>query len=416
MRFSSIIFCLLFLSVMSLNAQNEAPVDPDVLYLKGVKAYQKGDFSEALKFAKAGLVKAPHYHDIRILKVRSHLALEQSEEADKDIDYLLHNAAGYPDLTPLLQQRLNIFRTAEQKLEFLEYIKEYIPFDLSLNIRKAEILAESGKLEEAGNLAKKLISEAQLSPAETYTLKQILSLGTSNEVGVSYQYINFGKNYSYNDSWNNLSAEYMRKINRTPALARISLVDRGYDRGMLYEIEAYPVLNDRFYAFVATGVSNGKIFPDFKTNLSLYYNFWKVFEGEVGGRLQAYESNSYFTAIGGLSVYHGNFYYNLRVFIGPERLEQLDQAYHANIRYYYKGADNYLFLKGGSGISPDERFLITRQLEQPGLKTYFGQAGVNFSLANYHLFQGGAGILQEEITGENRRKQLLVNVSYRYRF
>ncbi|MDX1752411.1 MAG: hypothetical protein R3259_04445 [Salinimicrobium sediminis] len=77
---------------------------------------------------------------------------------------------------------------------------------------------------------------------------------------------------------------------------------------------------------------------------------------------------------------------------------------------------NYLFLKGGRGISPDERFLITRKLEQPGLKTYFGQAGVNFSLATYHLFQAGAGILQEEITGENSGTLFLLNVSYRYRF
>ncbi|MDX1602208.1 MAG: YaiO family outer membrane beta-barrel protein [Salinimicrobium sediminis] len=416
MRISYIIFCFIFLSICSLHGQNEAPLDPDALYHQGAEAYRKGDFSQALKFAEVGLEAAPQYHDLRILKVLSQIGLSQFMEADREIEHLLHTAPVYPDLPPLLQQRLNIFQTPEQKLEFLDYIEKYIPFNLTLNIRKAEILAESGKQEEAGNLAKKLISEARLSPAETYALEKILSLGTSNEVGVSYQYINFGKSYSQNDSWHNLSTEYMRKFNRTQALARISLADGGYDRGMLYEIEAYPFLNDRFYAFVAAGVSNGKIFPDFKANLSLYYNFWKVFEGEVGGRLQAYESNNYFTAIAGLSLYQGNFYYNLRTFIGPERLEQLDQAYQANIRYYYKGADNYFFLKGGSGISPDERFLITRKLEQPGLKTYFGQAGVNFSLATYHLFQAGAGILQEEITGDNTGTQFLLNVSYRYRF
>ena len=396
--------------------QETSRKDPDVLYLKAVEAFKAENYSMAIALSGEGLKISPEYHDIRILRVKGYLSLRQFNEADRDINYLLSNAANYPDVIPLLLQRLDLLHSPSGQLKFLKEVEETIPENVTLETRRAELLIKTGNRQAGRKIAKKFISHQDITGSERYALQQILSRSTLNEIGVSYQYINFSEEYARNESWNNFTAEYLRNLHRTAVIARINYVDRGYEQGTLYELEAYPVFSDRFYAFTNIGASNGKVFPEIHSSLSLHYNFLKNTEAEIGGRIQNYESNSYFTAIAGLSLYQGNFYFNIRSFFGPERLNRVNQSYQANVRYYFKNADHYLFLKAGSGISPDDRFLATQELERPNLNAFFGQVGMNFPLGNYHIFQLSGGILGEEMSQGTTGTQYLMNVSYRYRF
>lgn len=406
----------IFLALFSVSSQETRDPGPDELYREALEAYKSSDFTRALAITLKGLEAAPEYHDIRILKVRSLWALDQYGEADEELDFLLVNASEYPDLGFLLLQRLNRFPSPDEQLEFLEKIKDLFPKDIALQSRKADVLIKTGNREAGRKLARELLSLAGVSGAERYALQLILSRSTTNEVGVGYQYVGFSKDYPRNNSWHNITAEYLHNFKRTSFIGRVHYADRGYEQGMLYEIEAYPVFNDRFYAFTNVGISNGKLFPDVRTSLSIYYNFLKVFEAEAGARLQYFHTNSYFTGVAGLSLYRGKFYINARSFIGPKRLDQIDQNYQTNVRYYFENTDNYLFIRLGSGISPDERVLSTGVLTDPGLEAVYGMAGVNFSLGIHHLFQITAGLLQREISSDQKELQYLSNFHYRYRF
>ena len=411
-----LIIWFLLLNTCALYSQESETIDPDKIYLEALEAFRNGEFEKTILLTGKGLNVAPQYHDIRILMIKALWAQEFPTEADEELNKLLIMAPMYPDVLPLVHQRFNKFELEQEQLNYVEQMEEIFPDDTFLQIQKADLYIKNNRKAEGRELAFKLLSKQKISGAERYNLQNILARSTSNEVAVGYQYIGFSSDYPLNDYWQNLTAEYLHNFNQTSVTGRINYADRGYEQAYFYEIEAYPVFTDRFYAFVNVGISQGKLFPEFRTSLSLYYNFLKIFEAEAGGRLQKFQANSHFTGVAGLSLYQGNFLFNTRTFIGPERNGQLDLNYQVSVRYYFHSEDDYLFIRLGSGITPDDQLLATQQLSHPGLKANIGMVGVNFSVGIHHLFQISAGLLREDINKDVKGSQYLGNVNYRFRF
>jgi YaiO family outer membrane protein len=358
---------------------------------------------------------APEYHDIRILQVRNNWALDNLNEADDDLNVLLKEAPQYVDTKPLALQRINRFTDKEEALVYISRLEKFYPDESSLKIQKAQLLIKLKRRQEAREIALKSIEDTGISGADRYVLQTILNRTVSNEIAINYQLINFSKDYG-RDPWHTVSAEFQHNIDRTAVIGRINYTDRAYDQGTLYELEAYPVINDRTYAFINAGFSNGDLFPDFRGSASLFYNFAQIFEAEIGGRLLNFNNSSFFTGIVGITAYSGSFYLNAKTFLGPERVNQLVQNYQFNIRYYFGNADNYFFGRLGSGISPDERAIFTLVQNNPGLEAYYFNVGINKSLGIHHIIQIGGGYLFEDVNSETQGSQLLANLMYRYRF
>lgn len=406
---------LILLSASNIFSQEITETNTDKLYQRARQEYRAENYDLSLAYTQRGLELAPAYHDIRILQVRNLWALNRYTLADEDLHYLLQNAPNYVDVPPLVQQRINHYTTPREALDFLEKVVSLYPQDISLKIKQAELLLKMKQTAESRDLAKQLIVR-DISGAERYLLQNILNRTVQNRIGLNYQYIHFSEDYSRNGPWNTVSLEYQRNFGRTAVLGRTTFADRQYDQGMLYEIEAYPVFNDRFYAFANLGFSDSPIFPDFRSSLSFYYNFARIFEAEAGSRIQAHGSSTYLTAIAGMTAYSGKFYLNGRIFLGPERNEQLIQNYQTNVRYYLKNAENYLFLRVGSGISPDETSLSTLLLDNPTLDAWYGNLGINKTFGIHHVVQVGIGLLHEDITAQRSGTQFTGNIGYYYNF
>ncbi|GAB2775233.1 YaiO family outer membrane beta-barrel protein [Salinimicrobium soli] len=390
--------------------------DPDLLYMEALEAYQKSHFEESLKLTRQGLELAPEYHDIRILQIRNQWALNMWTAADKDLDYLLETAPSYVDVKPLALQRIGRFASSEEALAFTKELLQIYPSDVTLKVREAELLLETGNAGAARKAANELSGREDISGKDRYALQLILKQTVTDEIGVSYQVVSFSKEYSRQDPWHSISTEYQHNFKRTAVLGRVNYTDRGYDNGTLFEMEAYPVFNDHFYSFVNIGLSDNSFFPDFRGSASLFYSFAKNFEAEAGARVLNYGERSYFSAVAGLTAYTGKFYFNLRSFIGPERKEKLVQNYQFNTRYYFSGADNYFFTRLGKGISPDELVLVKQVEENPSLEAWYGNIGLNKAFGIHHVFKASAGMLYEDITSSRTGTQFIGSVGYRYRF
>jgi len=412
--FSLFISFILFLPAPLL-AQEISETNTDEIYKLALKEYKDQDYERSLELTTRGLELAPEYHDIRILQIRNLWALDRLAAADTDLDFLLEEAPQYVDVLPLVHQRVGRFSSNENTLSFLKKIAKIYPEDTGLEVKRAQILLKDKRRAEARDLAQELIKDRKLSGEDRYDLQIILNRTVSNEVGVTYSYINFSEAYKNYSRWHTVSAEYQHNFNRTAVIGRVNYTDRKVNSGSLYEVEAYPVFNDRAYAFVNLGFSNGELFPEFRGSASFFYNFAKIFEGELGGRLISLDDQSYFSGVFGLTAYRGKFYLNARTFVGPKRLDQVIQNYQFNVRYYFGNADNYLFSRLGSGISPDERTIYT-QVKYPDLEAYYFTLGINKTLGLNHIFQVSAGYLTEDITDTIKGNQLMANLGYRYRF
>lgn len=407
---------LMFFFAHHSTSQEISETDSDKILALAREAYQNRNYDLSLSYTKRGLELAPEYHDIRILQIRNYWALNNFSSADKDLELLLKTAPGYVDVKPMVIQRINRFTGELEAINYIEKVEKVYPDDIGIQIRKAQLYIESGRRKDARSLAMDLISRPVLSGEERYSLQLLLNRTVTDEVGLNYQYIGFSKDYSQNDPWHSVSGEYQHNFNRTATIARVTYSERSSREGVLYEFEAYPIFNDKFYGFTNFGYSTGELFPNLRGSLSFFYNFAKVFEGEAGGRVQKFNENNFYTGILGLTLYQGKFYFNGRAFFGPQVNDNLVRNYQGNIRYYLSNADNYLFLRLGNGISPDEQILSTQALENPLLKTYYGTLGANFSLGGHHLLQTTAGVLYEDITTSRQGTQIVGAVGYRYRF
>ncbi|NJW51559.1 YaiO family outer membrane beta-barrel protein [Salinimicrobium oceani] len=410
-KFKLLFFVCLFSSFVG-HAQQ---LDTDKLYLQALQEYREARYSEALDLTKKGLEVAPDYHDIRILKVRTLFALQKFEAAGTDIDLLLANAPDYEGVKSIAMQRLNQLK-GDMALKYNENLLNIYGSDPDMMIYKARLLLENGRFEDARVLASETYSASNLDDGQRYAIQQIMNLTVKDAVQVTGQYITFSDNYSRNNSWYALSAEYQHNFPHLALIGRATYSDRSYNDGSLYEIEAYPIFSDKMYAFANLGFSEGQIFPDYRASASLFYNFATSLEAEAGFRSLFYNDNSYFTAIAGLTAYTGKFYLNARAFIGPERLEQMVQNYQFNVRYYLSTPENYLFGRFGSGISPDEPTLYTRAQENPTLEARYFNAGINKTFGMHHVISFSGGILTEDLPREETGTQYTTSFSYRYKF
>ena len=411
-----IFFVLLSFFNLEISAQEITETNTDILYQKALSAYKEGDYQNSLQFTNRGIELAPEYHDIRILRVRTLWALDDLSAADEDLEYLIEKAPNYFDVKPLLVQKIGKIEDPSESISFIDRLLILYPSDLSLQVRKSQLLLQNKQRKDARQLAQELISKEGISGAERYVLQIILNRTVTDEIGINYQYINFSDNYSRTDAWHVGSVEYQHNFNRTAVIGRINYSDRNFKQGSLYELEAYPIFNDRFYGFLNVGFSDGKLYPEFRSSASLFYNFAGVFEAELGGRFISFNDSDFFSGILGLTAYSGKFYLNARTFLGPKRMEELVQNYQFNLRFYLSTADNYLFLRLGSGISPDETAIYSQVQENPNLEAWYGNVGINKSLGIHHIFQLGGGFLFEDISPEKQGTQFLGMAGYRYRF
>ncbi|MFD1095544.1 YaiO family outer membrane beta-barrel protein [Salegentibacter chungangensis] len=414
MRFYPLLFLLAF-QLNPLSAQVIEETNTDEIYEEAVDLYRNGEFNKAINYTQKGLELAPGYHDIRVLQIRNYWALKNYDRAEKELLYLMENAPEYPGVLKLVYRQIS-YEKGDETMEFLHSASRVYPRDAHLQALKSDLLFKSGKKEQARALALKTLEMKQVSSEDKYLLQTILKRTIKDEIGVIYQYLYFSDEYSRNDPWHSISAEYKHSFNRTVVLGRVNYTDRSYDSGSLYELEAYPVFNDRLYAYLNAGVSDGSIFPDFRGSASVYYNFAKALEAEAGGRLLHFSDKDFFTGILGLSLYTGNFYLNLRSFLGPERKDELVQNYQFNVRYYLSTADNYLFTRLGSGISPDERTIFTQVQNRPDLNVYYINAGINHTLGVHHVIQLTGGYLFEDINSDLKGNQFIANIAYHFRF
>ena len=403
---------LLSVTVYSQEIQEK---NTDSLYFKGLELYKTQEYKTSLAYTNKGLELAPDYHDIRILRVRNYWALDMIQNATGDLEYLLLNAEDYPGVRELVLKQTRMIKEPETALNFLDKIEKKGTLSTNLKILKAQLLLENRQKSESREIALELFNDPDLDDRDSYLLQNILKRTISNEIGINYQYIHFSDGYN-RDAWQTISPEFQHYFNRTAVIARINYNDRGYKSGTLYELEAYPVLSDRVYTFVNIGISDGTLYPDLRTSASIFVNFLRKFELEAGGRLLHFSNQDYFSGIAGLTMYQGKFYLNTRIFMGPKINEQYTQNYQLNVRYYLKNTDNYLLLRLGTGISPDESTIFTQVQENPGLEAYYSNLGINFSIGPRHIIQAGLGYLFEEITTNNEGDQVIGNIGYRFRF
>lgn len=127
-----------------------------------------------------------------------------------------------------------------------------------------------------------------------------------------------------------------------PVIGRISQADRGDLDDRQFEVEAYPKLGPKRYAYLAAAASSESVlYPDWRAGAELYQGFGNAFEGSLGyRRLEFDDSVDLFTA--SLGKYAGNWLIQGRVYHADD-----DLSWQGLARRYVGDHGSYVGLRAG---------------------------------------------------------------------
>ena len=389
-------------------------INVDSLYYQARDLYKEKSYEAALVKTNQALIIAPNYIDIRILQIRIEQQTKHIEKASFDIGYLLKNNDSIL-VKPLAIKHFYNFKNKENLARYIGNTNIYFENNINYRLAKTEALL----LVNEQKLAKEELSIVMKLPRndkQNYTFHLLLKRLSKNQIAVNHETLSFLKEYPTQKTWNTTSIEYLHYFGLSAATARVTYSNRVAKKGILYEIESYPVLSKKWYAYVNLSVSSkSDFFQNYGSKASIYYTLNKGIEIEAGFRYLKFDENSFFTSIGGLSFYKGNYYINLRAFIGPKIEDKFHQNYQLNTRYYLKNAEDYIFIKLGSGIAPDQSSQVSSIDSYTNYNSYYTNLGINKWISNYN-FQVALGYLYEELPNNKIGNQINTTIGCKYRF
>ncbi|MGA8854406.1 MAG: YaiO family outer membrane beta-barrel protein [Christiangramia sp.] len=411
--YSPLLLIILLLLCLSVNAQEELTTDE--LFVKArTAAFDEDNYPKAIELTKRALDKSPAYADVRIFLGRLYTWTDKVDSARVAFERVLEENPGHEDAT-LAYTNLEYWNdNSDKALEIVNKGIDKHPKSEDLLLLKARVLKDLKRYSEANDALNQLLKvNPKLTEARSLG-ESIKNVSSKNQVGVDYEYVYFDKRFD--DPWHLTSIDYSRSTKIGSIIGRLNYANRFASNGTQVVIDAYPSISDTFYAYVSGGIaSSGSIFPDYRAGASLYANLPAAFEGEVGFRMLSFDEETWiYTA--SVGKYISNFWLNARTYLTPDN-QNVSQSYSLNVRYYIAGADDYLSLGIGTGISPDDDSNnILYADDNYKLKSNNISLGYRVSVKTTNVFFINASLEDQEYARETRGNQFSVGIGYFKKF
>jgi YaiO family outer membrane protein len=157
------------------------------------------------------------------------------------------------------------------------------------------------------------------------------------------------------------------------------------------EIEAWPRLSDKNYAYADYAFSPGKYFPHHRATLEV----WQVLpEGWAlsAGMNYYYFDRSLYIAVASVEKYIGNYWFSLRELVFFKKEKPTTSTYLTARRYF--GNTDFVQVTAGTGTAPDEPFDIQSDILR--YKAWSFRLVCNLAAGQRVTLRLGAGFSREE--------------------
>ncbi len=347
------LYHFLLLLIISFNmASAQTGLSSDELFQQARKAaFDLKDYPKAISLSKEALEKSPDYSDIRIFLGRIYTWTDKTDSARTQFNMVLDKHPDNEDAAFAYGSLEYWNNHSPRALELVQNGLKFHPQSKDLLLLKAKVLNDMRRYKEASATLDTLIKADPNNSDARALANRVRFDSASNQIGATFDYITFDK--QYDTPWYFASLEYGRQTGLGSVIGYLNYANRFSTNGLQYEVDAYPHINKTFYAYVSGAYSGDEgIFPKYRVGASLYANLPKSFEGELGIRY-LYFTGSTWMYTASVGKYYKSFWFNFRTYLTPSN-SSISQSYSVKARYYTGGADDYLSLGVGTGISPDD--------------------------------------------------------------
>ncbi|MGB3589274.1 MAG: YaiO family outer membrane beta-barrel protein [Tunicatimonas sp.] len=218
------------------------------------------------------------------------------------------------------------------------------PGDTVLTLLKAQILTELGRTKEGITLLEEMLP----SPQADSLLQELRPQNTKNAIRANYYYANFDAIFT---PWHIGSVEYERRTKLGPVIARLSR-SRMFDQiGKQAELDFYPKIASRTYAYLNFGISDRTVFPNLRWGGELFQGVGASTEISGGMRMLYFESATVRIYTAQLGHYAGSHWISARAFLTNIK-ETSNTAGAFTYRKYLRHSDHYFSLYANYGTAP----------------------------------------------------------------
>ncbi|MEO8820490.1 MAG: YaiO family outer membrane beta-barrel protein [Ginsengibacter sp.] len=405
---------LLLLLTISFHSKAQNSLSSDELFTNARNAaFEEKNYDKAKELAFEALKKSPNYADIDIFLGRIYSWDHQYDSArihfSKVLDAKPNEDASvaYADLEYWNDHYQN-------SLEICNLALTVFPNSEALLLRKAKNFKALKSYKEAAVITKQILKINKKNTAALALATSLKDAISVNKISISYENSSFDK--QFDKAWNLGSISYGRQTKLGSIIARVNYANRFSANGLQGEVDAYPHISKTFYGYVNFGYSGDVgVFPEYRAGFSLYANLPNSFEGEIGLRYLYFTSATkiYTAAIG---KYWKSFLFTARTYITPSTTD-VSQSYSIAARYFVKGADDYIGLTIGSGISPDDNNQnIQYSNKQNKLSSRKISADFNHTFLKWNIISLSAGIINQEYQPSVRGNQFNISGGLSHRF
>jgi YaiO family outer membrane protein len=241
---------------------------------------------------------------------------------------------------------------------------------------------------------------------------QRIDSSRNRSVTAIYEYNKFSESSNYH--WQLASLEYKGPVGQTTVVGRVNFADRWGNTGWQAELDAYPRISKKMYAYTSIGAApNALVFPKWRAGASLYFNLPMGIELEGGARYLHF-SEDLWMLTAGVGKYLGNWLFQGRSFLSLRNNLGADHSFAFTARYYLPSGKDYIWGQLGSGVSPDES--QGAQLQISNLHRYTVAGGVRTTIAGKHLLLATLGFARNEFRKDMFGEQLTGTIGYGIKF
>ncbi|SFB12581.1 YaiO family outer membrane beta-barrel protein [Algoriphagus aquimarinus] len=404
-------FLLMCSLAFSMGIKAQDSFDPDALLVDARTLILDGKYVEGRKIAFRALSKYPDYADILILVGRSYAWEGKNDSASIYLERAILASPAYEDGYSAYLDNLSWDEQYDRAEEILAKAKENLGQPLSNNLRYKEsrLYYFKEEYDAAFEIAEELFEKNYKNDNLLGYMQTLQRLRRNNAVGVTYDYDTFDGDIS---PWNTFSIYGRTRTDLTGTLiGRVTQSSRFDSNGTLFELDAYPSLGKKAYAYLNVGGSSASFFPQFRFGASVYYNLPKAWEVDGGFRyLKFSDPTTIYTA--SVGKYVGNWWFNLRGNLIPGTGNSLGTSGNLQARYYFKTGEDFFSVQLSSGVSPDEETRDPTQL----LNSYRARIGYQQLILPRFMIYGYTGYSRDELGPDRFRNNLNFSLGVEYRF
>lgn len=352
-------------------------------------------YNESITLCKQILATTPKYQDAQVLLGRVYFWNNNTDSAIVTLNQCI-NSNPYTDAFIALSDIQRFTNKPSEALITAQKGLSFSPTNEELQIRKVKALIDLKVYSSAFSFADSVV-QINNNNELRQLIENIKFLKSKNILTVSYDFDYFDKQFT--EPWHLVSVGYSRRTKDLGIVTlRANIANRYNTNGTQIEMDAYPRLGKKMYLYLNGGYSESYIFPYYRAGASVYRNFKRAFEGELGVRFLHFTQSTQTTVlyVGSIGKYYRKFWFSFRpTFIAPTSVNNWGQSYALITRYYLKTTFDYVTLTLGYGLSADDRSRETL-LQNADLKSYKVNLAFQKLMKGNHILSVSAGLVNME--------------------